>query len=302
MPQATANGVQIEYETFGDPASPALILISGGGAQMTFWQVDFCERLVARGFYVIRFDNRDTGLSTSFDDLGMPSVAAVREGTEKPPYTMDDMALDAIGVLDAAGAGAAHVVGISLGGYIAQVMAINHADRVLSITSMASGVGGRDNIYANYHYAIHGSDDEPGEDATFEEKLEARLDEIEWMSTPQYFDRDQVREHVKRSMERGTNPVGVERQAAAVHASSSRAEALGRCNVPALIIHGQLDPHLPVENGHRTAAAIPGSTLVVIPDLAHDLPPQKWDEIIDLITDHASAATTPAPEMTSPGK
>lgn len=290
MPQAEANGVRLEYETFGDPEAPALVLISGGGAQLTFWQEEFCERLAARGFHVIRFDNRDVGLSTYFDHLGVSSVPAVREGKEAPPYTLDDMALDTLAVLDAVGADGAHVVGISLGGYVAQVLAINHPDRVLSFVSMASGVGGRDNIYANYRYAILGNEDEPGPDASFEEKLEARLDEIEWMSTPQYFDRDRVRVGVAHSMRRASNPDGVERQAAAVHAASSRAEALSRCKVPALIIHGEIDPHLPVENAHRTAAAMPAAKLVIIPDLAHDLPPQKWEEIIDLITEHAREA------------
>lgn len=290
MSQADANGVRIEYETFGDAGAPALVLISGGGAQLTFWPEEFCERLADRGFHVVRFDNRDVGLSTHFDHLGVPSVPAVREGNESPPYTLDDMGLDTLAVLDAIGAAAAHVVGISLGGYIAQVLAINHPERVLSFVSIASGVGGRDNIYANYRYAVLGNQEGPGPDASFEEKLEARLDEIEWMSTPQYFDRDRVREAVARSMRRASNPAGAERQAAAVHAASSRAEALSRCKVPALIVHGEIDPHLPVENAHRTAAAIPGSKLVIIPDLAHDLPPQKWDQIIDLITDHAREA------------
>jgi pimeloyl-ACP methyl ester carboxylesterase len=289
VPRTAASGVELEYDTFGERSSPALILISGGGAQLTFWQVDFCQRLVDRGFYVIRFDNRDVGLSSHLDHLGVPSVPAVREGREKAPYTLDDMALDTLAVLDAAGAAAAHVVGISLGGYIAQVIAINHPERVLSFTSIASGVGGRDNVYGNYDYALHGNEP-PGPDATFEEKLEARLDEIEWMSTAQYFDRDRVREHVARSMRRAVNPAGVERQAAAVHAASSRAEALVRSKVPALIVHGELDPHLPVENAHRQKAAMPHARLVMIPDLAHDLPPQKWDEIIELVTEHARAA------------
>lgn len=291
MPRASVRDVEIEYETFGDPAHPALLLISGGGAQMTFWQEDFCQRLAARGFQVVRFDNRDAGVSTSFDAYGFPDVPAVRDGRVPPPYTLDDMAADTVGVIDAIGAEAAHMVGISLGGYIAQVMAINHPDRVLSFVSMASGVGGPDNIYGNYEYAIHGMpQDDSGRPRTLEEQIELRLDEIQWMSTPQYFDRDRIRPHIARSMERNQNPDGVERQAAAVHAGASRASALADVRVPALILHGALDPHLPVENAHRTAAAIPGSKLVILPDLAHDMPPQKWDEIIDLIAEHASAA------------
>ncbi|MGI8830105.1 MAG: alpha/beta fold hydrolase [Candidatus Limnocylindria bacterium] len=291
MPRVDVNGVGIEYETFGDPDNPVLILISGGGAQMTFWQEEFCQRLAAKGFQVVRFDNRDAGVSTSFDEYGFPDVPAVRDGRVAPPYTLDDMAADTIGLVDALGAKAAHVVGISLGGYITQVMAINHPDRVLSFVSMASGVGGPDNIYGNYEYAIHGMpEDDAGRPKTMEEQIELRLDEIEWMSTPQYFDRDRIRPHIARSMARNQNPDGVERQAAAVHAGPSRAPALANVRVPALVLHGALDPHLPVENAHRTAAAIPGSKLVILPDLAHDMPAQKWDEIIDIITEHATAA------------
>jgi pimeloyl-ACP methyl ester carboxylesterase len=234
-------------------------------------------------------DNRDVGLSTSFDAAGVPDVPAVRDGREQAPYLLEDMAQDTIDVLDDLGAKAGHVVGISLGGYIAQVLAIEHPERVLSIVSMASGVGGPDNIYGAPNGGWHDNDDVP-EDTSFEASVERRLDEIQWMSTPQYFDRDVIRQRVIRSMRRARNPDGAERQAAAVHAGASRAEALRESRVPALILHGALDPHLPVENAHRTAAAIPGSRLVVIPDLAHDLPDQKWDEVIDLIVEHAREA------------
>jgi len=290
MPRTNANGVEIEYETFGDPTQVPLLLLSGGGAQMTFWQEPFCERLAARGFCVVRLDNRDVGLSTWFDAAGVPDVPAVREGRAQAPYLLDDMAQDTVDVIDALGATAAHVVGISLGGYIAQVMAINHPDRVLSIVSMASGVGGPDNIYGNPEGGWNDDDEDGKAELTFDEAIERRLDDIEWMSTPQYFDRDVIRPRIIRAMERARNPAGAERQAAAVHAGGSRAAALRETRVPSLILHGALDPHLPVENAHRTAAAIPGSRLVVIPDLAHDLPDQKWDEVIDLIVEHARKA------------
>ncbi len=288
MPRTNANGVEIEYETFGDPTLVPIVLLSGGGAQMTFWQEAFCDQLADRGFCVVRLDNRDAGLSTSFEAAGVPNVPAVREGREKAPYQLADMAQDTVDVLDALGAEAGHIVGISLGGYIAQVMAIDHPDRTLSIVSMASGVGGPDNVYGAPDGGWHDDDDTAG--MSFEEAVESRLDEIQWMSTPQYFDRDVIRPRVIRSMRRGGNPEGAERQAAAVHASGSRAGALRESRVPALILHGALDPHLPVENAHRTAAAMPGSRLVIIPDLAHDLPDQKWAEVIDLIVEHAREA------------
>ncbi|MBA3795632.1 MAG: alpha/beta hydrolase [Chloroflexi bacterium] len=288
MPRTNANGVEIEYETFGDPQKVPIVLLSGGGAQMTFWQEPFCQALADRGFCVVRLDNRDAGLSTSFEAAGVPDVPAVREGREKAPYLLADMAHDTVDVLDALGAKAGHIVGISLGGYIAQVMAIEHPDRTLSIVSMASGVGGPDNIYGAPDGGWHGDDDTA--EISFEEAVESRLDEIQWMSTPQYFDRDVIRPRVIRSMRRGGNADGAERQAAAVHASGSRAAALRESRVPALILHGALDPHLPVENAHRTAAAMPGSRLVIMPDLAHDLPDQKWAEVIDLIVEHAQQA------------
>lgn len=288
MPRTHARGVEIEYETFGDPERVPVVLISGGGAQMTFWQEPFCQRLADHGFYVVRLDNRDAGLSTSFEAAGVPDVPAVREGREQAPYLLDDMARDMVDVLDDIGAKAGHVVGISLGGYIAQVMALHYPDRVLSIVSMASGVGGPDNVYGSPDGGWH--EDDAQIEMGFEESVERRLDEIEWMSTPQYFDRDIIRQRVIRSMRRARNPDGAERQAAAVHAGGSRATALRETRVPALILHGALDPHLPVENAHRTAAAIPGSRLVIIPDLAHDLPDQKWDEVIDLIAEHARRA------------
>lgn len=288
MPRTNANGVEIEYETFGDPQKVPIVLLSGGGAQMTFWQESFCEDLASRGFCVVRMDNRDAGLSTSFEAAGVPNVPAVREGREQAPYLLADMAQDTVDVLDALGAKAGHIVGISLGGYIAQVMAIDHPDRTLSIVSMASGVGGPDNVYGAPDGGWH--DDDDTADMSFEESVESRLDEIQWMSTPQYFDRDVIRPRVIRSMRRGGNPDGAERQAAAVHASGSRAEALRESRVPALILHGALDPHLPVENAHRTAAAMPGSRLVIMPDLAHDLPDQKWAEVIDLIVELAREA------------
>ncbi len=289
MPRTHAHGVEIEYETFGDLKHVPVLLLSGGGAQLTFWQEAFCRQLASHDFCVVRLDNRDVGLSTYFEAAGVPNVPAVRDGREQPPYLLDDMARDTVDVIDALGASAAHIVGISLGGYIAQVMAINYPDRVLSIVSMASGVGGANNVYGGPPDGWQ--DDASGEvEPSFEQAIERRLDDIEWMSTARYFDRDHIRPRIIASMRRARNPDGVERQAAAIHASPSRAAALRETRVPAMVLHGAQDPHLPVENAHRTAAAIPGSRLVIIPDLAHDLPDEKWDEVIDLIVEHARQA------------
>lgn len=286
MTRIAANGIEIEYETFGDPHHPVILLISGWGAQLLFWDEEFCARLAARGFHVIRFDSRDAGLSTSFDELGVPDVRAVRDRRVKPPYTLDDMADDAVGLLDGLGIDAAHVLGISIGGYIAQLIAINHSGRVRSLISMASAVDAPETVYAP-----SGSDQAPSDPPPeSSDAVERRVDEIAGMSSPAYFDRARIRAQVVRARARSVNPDGAERQAAAVHASSSRFDALGGVTAPVLVLHGALDVALPVENANRTAEAAPGARLVVYPDMNHDLPPQLWDRVIDDVAAHANAA------------
>lgn len=288
MARAAANGIQIEYETFGDADAPGFVLISGWGAQMLFWNEGFCQELAARGFLVIRFDNRDTGLSTKLDELGVPDVPAVRAGTQNPAYTLDDMAADTVGLLDALGVLAAHVAGVSIGGYIAQLMAVNHPDRVLSLVSMMSGLSG-DDLVEPVDWGGPAHDAAPTDE---EGRIEHRVHEIEAMATPRYFDRDRVRREVARAMARSVCPDGAERQASAVHAAASRAAALAALPMPVMVLHGALDRALPVENAHRTAAAAPGCELVIIPDLAHDLPPQLWTRIIDHLVDNAHRAVS----------
>ncbi|CAN5497179.1 alpha/beta hydrolase [soil metagenome] len=290
MAHVASNGIRIEYERFGDPDAPPFVLISGWAAQMLFWNEGFCRELAGRGFLVIRFDNRDTGLSTKRDDLGVPDVRAVRAGRQRPAYTLDDMAVDVVGLLDALDLSAAHVAGVSIGGYIAQVMALNHPDRVLSLASMMSGLSGDD--------LVEPTDwDGPGHDAmpTDEDaRIEHRVDEIAAMASPQYFDRDRVRREVVRAMARSRCPDGAERQASAVWAATSRATTLARLAMPVMVLHGALDKALPVENAYRTAAAAPGSKLVVIPDLNHDLPPQLWVQIVDHLVTNAQRADVTA--------
>lgn len=286
MPRAVSEDVEIYYETFGDPGDAPLILISGLGAQLLFWKEEFCDRLVRRGFHVIRFDNRDVGLSTHLDEFGIPDVGEIRAGRTEAPYSLEDMADDTVAVLEAAGVAAAHVVGISLGGYVGQAMALKHPGRVLSLASMMAGVGGDDNAYGGYPHRAE--DAEPAADE--EARIERRLREIEWMSTPEHFDREQVREDVIRSMERSVSPGGAARQTAAVHGGGSRAAALADVRIPTLVIHGRRDPSLLVVNAHRTATAIPGSKLIVFDDLGHEFPPTYWETMIDLIAENAAAA------------
>lgn len=284
MPRAAVNDIELEYETFGAPADPTVLLITGWGAQLLFWDEAFCAQLADRGFHVIRFDNRDVGLSTKLTEFGVPDVGAVRAGSEAPPYTLDDMAADGVGLLDALGIDAAHVVGISMGGEIGQVMGLNHPDRVISLVSMMSSIGGQDTIHPPSQ-RVDRSAPPPADETGL---IERRLAEIRAMSSPRYFDEERTREAIRRAMSRARSPDGTERQAAAIHAGPSRAETIGQLSIPLLVIHGKLD--LPLENAHRVAAAVPGSRLEIIPDLKHDLPPQLWGTIIDLVTEHARAA------------
>ncbi|MCP9487469.1 MAG: alpha/beta fold hydrolase [Gaiellaceae bacterium MAG52_C11] len=280
MASASANGIQLEWESVGDPADPAFLLISGSGAQLLFWQEAFCEELAARGFYVVRFDNRDVGLSTRFDELEPPPIPAVRAGELAPPYTLDDMADDTVGLLDALGIPAAHLFGISMGGYIAQLVAIRRPERALSLISMGSGPGGSDNVFGP-----RPPDADPSVDP-----LEARVAEIRSMSSGRYFDEERVRSAVARAMERARSPFGAMRQAAAIHAAPSRLAALAELQVPSLLIHGDLDPVLLLESAHRTIAAAPATKLLLLEGIGHELPPEIWPLVLDAITEHAATA------------
>ncbi len=259
MPRARANGIDIEYETFGDPKDAPLLLVMGLGAQMISWEEDFCERLAARGLHVIRFDNRDIGLSTKMEQAGMPDVMAAFAGDAQPAYTLDDMADDAVGLLDALGIGAAHVVGASMGGFIAQLMAIDHPDRVLSLTSIMSAPGGHDTVApwpegAEVLMRIPPETREP-----FDEAAEAR--------------------RAARSVDRAYYPVGTARQLVAVLAAKSRLERLANVSVPTLVVHGIDDPLVPIENGRRVAAAVPGARLIEFEGMGHNMPERFWPVI-----------------------
>lgn len=283
MPRVSANGIQLEVETLGDRDNPAMLLISGMGAQLLFWQERFCEQLASRGFFVIRFDNRDVGLSTRFDDHEPPSIPDVRSGRATPPYTLDDMADDTVGILDALDIPAVHLFGISMGGYIAQIVAIRYPERTLTLTSMGSGPGGKDIVFGPPPPSL-------GESAEPDDPVSDRVEEIRSMSSGRYFDEERVRTEVVRAMNRATSPTGARRQAAAIHAAPSRLDALGGLRMPVLLVHGELDPVLPLENARRTLAAAPQARLHVLEGLGHELPPEIWLEVIDAVCDHAGSA------------
>src|SRR5467141_1658533 len=265
MPRATANGIELEYETFGDSESAPLLLIAGLGAQMLSWDEEFCRLLAGRGFYVIRFDNRDVGLATWMGG----------------GYTLDDMAADAVGLLDALSIRAAHIVGASMGGFIAQLVALNHPERALTLTSIMSGPNGDDQVQPT----------EEGRSVLFAPTPADREGRIElgvWakrklVGPADPFDDDYERARIVRAVDRGSNPAGFVRQLQAIGVAEGRLERLATLRVPTLVIHGDADILIPVENGRLVAAAVPGARLIQIDGMGHDLPRRIWSQVADAI-------------------
>lgn len=288
MPRAHANSIDIEYETFGDPKAAPLLLVTGLSAQMISWEEAFCERLAAAGFYVIRFDNRDSGLSTRMEAAGPPDVAAALGGNPKPAYRLDDMADDAVGLLDALGIAAAHVVGASMGGYIAQLIAINHPGRVLSLTSIMSGPGWREGLLPTPEGAALLTAKPP---STREETIEMAMSlRRALLGSGDPFDEAFERARAVRALERAYYPVGTGRQLVAILASEDRLDRLRGVRVPTLVIHGTDDILMPIENGRMVAAAVPGARLLELEGMGHDIPKRVWPEVMDAIVETSRKA------------
>ncbi len=291
MPRAEANGIELEYDTFGAPEHPPLLLIMGLGTQMTAWEPRFCAMLAARGHYVIRFDNRDIGLSTQFDQVPEPDLLAILGGdTRTAPYRLADMAEDAAGLLDALGIERAHVVGASMGGMIAQELAIRHGERVQSLCSIMSTTG---------HHAVGQPTGEAmavimaprGADRDEAIKRAVTVQRVIGSKTPEYAVTDDVRyTRAAESYDRAYRPDGGIRQLAAIAASPDRTEALGGLKMPVLVIHGYEDPLVDISGGRATAAAIPKAELIVFPGMAHDLPEALWPALVDAIVRNAAKA------------
>jgi pimeloyl-ACP methyl ester carboxylesterase len=295
VPQVTSNGLKIEYESFGPKSAPPIVLIMGLGAQLILWPLELVHGLVDRGFRVIRFDNRDIGLSEKVD-APVPNLALNMFGSRlgfavKAPYTLHDMAHDTVGLLDALEIQNAHIVGASMGGMIAQVIAAAHPERTLSLTSIMSTTGeprvsmpslgivkkvffsrpkraGRGDVI-DYYIALYQAIGSPG------------------------FDRDEVlmREMITGVVERSYHPAGVARQTAAILATGDRSPMLRHITAPTLVIHGDADPLVPLAGGIDTAKKIAGSRMEIIPGMGHDLPQQLIPRFVELIGDHAEAAT-----------
>ena len=294
MPRAKANGVELEYETFGDSKARPLLLIMGLGAQMISWPDDFCTQLADRGFHVIRYDNRDSGLSTWMEDAGRPDMAAAFSGNPQPAYHLDDLADDAVGLLDALGIGAAHIVGASMGGFIAQLVAINHPDRVLSLTSIMSGPSWTEAVPPKPEGLEVLIVTPP---TTREERIKQDMAARRALLGPgDPFDEIYERARAERAIDRAYYPPGVGRQLVAVLAAEARLERLKNVRVPTLVIHGVDDVLVPVENGRLVAAAVPGARLIEFEGMGHDLPRRVWPQGLDAIDEIARQAAPLQPQ------
>jgi pimeloyl-ACP methyl ester carboxylesterase len=285
-----ANGIELCYDTFGDRAAPPLLLVMGLAAQMIAWDEAFCEQLAARGFFVIRFDNRDIGLSTRFPEHGTPDLMALlgQALMRKPvtaPYTLRDMAADAAGLLDALGITRAHIVGASMGGAIAQEMAIHLPDRLLTLTSIMSSTGDPSLPQATPEAMAVLLAPPPKDRDSYFESYKRTWAVLRGPGFP--LDEAKDMERAARAWDRGLNPPGVARQLAAILASGDRTAALASVRVPTLVIHGSADPLVRHQGGVATAKAIEGARLLTIDGMGHALPISMWPQLIDAIAAHA---------------
>ena len=286
MPIARVNGVEIEHDTVGDPADPAVVLLAGLGMQMIEWDPEFCRMIADRGYHVVRFDNRDAGLSTHLDDPVdvMAVLTAVGAGDDPGvPYTLADMANDTAGLLDHLGIDRAHVVGVSMGGMIAQTVALAHGDRVRSLTSIMSTTGDPD-VGQPTPEAVTALLSPPAQDR--DQAGDHKVHHAHTWGSPAFIDEDRLRNLAARLWDRAHDPAGTARQLAAIFASGSRSAGLRSLEVPTLVIHGTEDKLVQPSGGERTAEVVPDAKLLIVEGMGHDLPPQLWPRIVDAVTAH----------------
>jgi pimeloyl-ACP methyl ester carboxylesterase len=285
----TPEGIEIAYESFGDPGDPVLLLVMGLGMQMLGWDEEFCELLADRGFRVIRFDNRDVGLSSKVG-RGNPNVLAAAVGLASSEYRLADMANDAVGLLDHLGADDAHVVGASMGGMIAQTIAARHPIRARTLCSIMSGPGGH-RVATMPRMSVIGTllaRPPSGRDA-YAEHVATLFKRI---GSPDYaYDPERLKRRALLSYDRCFHPVGAAHQLMAIMASGNRTKEIREVSCPTLVIHGRDDKLLPPAGGRVVAKEIPGARLELIDGMGHDLPEQLWPRFADLIAENAARAS-----------
>jgi pimeloyl-ACP methyl ester carboxylesterase len=298
MPTAPPNdaGIELCYETFGDASGEPMLLVMGLGAQMVVWDDDFVEALVDRGFYVIRYDNRDVGMSTKCEviapeEVGVRILSAMGGAKPEAPYLLSDMAADGMSLLDHLGVDSAHIVGASMGGMIVQQMVVDHPQRVRSVTSIMSTTGDPDVGQPEPEAMAMLLQPPP---ANREQAIEQGVVSSRAISSPAHFDEDKARQRAALTYDRCFHPDGVARQLLAIIASDSRSPGLREVQVPALVIHGDADPLVTPSGGERTAEVIPGAELLVLEGMGHDLPPVYWPQIVEAITALAARSVAAA--------
>jgi pimeloyl-ACP methyl ester carboxylesterase len=293
MPVAAVNGIEIAYETWGDESDAAVLLLPGAGRQLVEWNRRFVDGIVSAGYRVIAIDQRDSGLSTHFTGAGKAALGAVRRprrgetASRSPAYRLDDMAADGVGVLDSLGVGEAHLVGFSLGGAVAQQIAVHFPKRVRSLASIMASTGdpavGRPDA-AGARILVRALP------ATREQAIDEAVARRRLISTSGTFDEDAERRRMGRAFDRSFDPAGTGRQLAALWAAGDRTSQLAAITTPTLVIHGGADTLVDVSGGRATADAIPGARLLVLEAAGHNLDDEHHDVIVAALTDHFSAA------------
>ncbi len=294
MPTANVNDLSIYYDTFGDPGHDAVLLVSGLGAQCIGYQDALCELIASGGRHVVRYDNRDVGLSTHLDGAPSDPMAALMSLAAGEPvgaaYTLSDMAADGMGVLDHLGLDSVHVLGASMGGMIAQTMAIEHPERVRTLTSVYSTTGEPDvgtpdpDALTSILGTMTPQVDRQG-------RVDAAVELARIIGSPDVFDEQAARQFAGDLIDRSYDPDGVGRQMVAILASGSRAEDLPGLSMPTMVLHGDRDPLVNISGGRRTAELVPGAELRVLEGMGHDMPPSYWERIVGGLLD-VTATTT----------
>lgn len=294
LKRVPANGIEIAYETFGDRGAPPLVLVMGLGTQMLAWPDELCEDLAGRGHHVVRFDNRDVGASTHLKGVRAPNVAQIVAKRRRPPYTIDDMADDALGLIHALELGPVHLVGASLGGFIAQTAALRRPEALRSLTLIMTSTGSRRVGQADPRLLGRLL---KGRLATSrEEAMDAVIETFRVIGSKGYaLDEERLRDVGGRSYDRGYDPGGYRRQLAAVVAQPNRTDELRRLRLPTLVMHGLHDPLVAASGGLALARVIRGARFVGFSGMGHDLPRELWPEFADHITRLVRRAEEPQP-------